>query len=121
MRSSPPLSRRACPSSFCRWCRAANRQGAVDQIPRIEAQLPRRVEIWLGGGDAVEVARDLGRSRVGVLQNVSDIETEIQRVAEAAGDALQIRGRRNRFGMARFDRRHAMDPRTEYLRQFGAA
>ena len=65
-----------------------NRRSAVEQIRRIEAELPKEVEIWLGGRDAGEVARALGRSRAVVLQNVSDIETEIRRVAESADDEL---------------------------------
>jgi DNA-binding transcriptional MerR regulator/methylmalonyl-CoA mutase cobalamin-binding subunit len=60
---------------------SANRAHAVDQIGRIESQLPGDVEIWLGGRDAAEVAAQMPGSRALVLQTTSAIEREIGRVA----------------------------------------
>ena len=58
-----------------------NRPTAVEQVRRVEAELPPRVEIWLGGRDAAAVAQELGNSRAIVLQSIPSVEGEIARIA----------------------------------------
>jgi methylmalonyl-CoA mutase cobalamin-binding subunit/DNA-binding transcriptional MerR regulator len=58
-----------------------NRKQAVEEVRRIEAELPRHVEIWLGGRDASAVAQALAGTRAVVLRNVPAIEREISRIA----------------------------------------
>jgi DNA-binding transcriptional MerR regulator/methylmalonyl-CoA mutase cobalamin-binding subunit len=58
-----------------------NRERAADELRRLEAELPRDVEIWLGGRDAAQVAAAVPGSRAVVLQTLPAIGKEIARVA----------------------------------------
>jgi MerR family transcriptional regulator, light-induced transcriptional regulator len=64
-----------------------NRARAVAEIGRVEAGLPAEVELWVGGRDAAEVTRALGKTRALVLQTQPAIEAEIARVAARHADA----------------------------------
>lgn len=57
-----------------------NRSTATDEVRRIEAELPQRTEIWLGGREADAVAAALPGSRVRVVAKLDQLETEAARL-----------------------------------------
>lgn len=63
---------------------AGNRQHAVEDVRALTRVLPRDVEIWLGGRDAAATAERLGRTRALLVSDLSQAESEIARVGQAA-------------------------------------
>jgi methanogenic corrinoid protein MtbC1 len=68
---------------------SANHERAVDEVRRIEAGLPRGVELWLGGRDAAKVAAALPNSRALILQSMPAVEEQIARVARSGAVRAQ--------------------------------
>ncbi|MCK6555529.1 MerR family transcriptional regulator [Candidatus Binatia bacterium] len=60
-----------------------NRARAIGEIAQIQAALPDRVELWLGGADAPAVAAGVKPGRGLVLDCLATTETEMTRVALA--------------------------------------
>jgi methanogenic corrinoid protein MtbC1 len=59
-----------------------NRQRAVPQVQRIADCLPGGVELWLGGRDAPNVARNLSGSRFLVLEDDGEVTAHIRRLRQ---------------------------------------
>lgn len=57
-----------------------NRNTALEQVRRIENDLPSNVELWLGGGDAGPLAAQLTASRALVLDDSETVEFHLKRL-----------------------------------------
>jgi len=71
-----------------------NRARAIDEITAIQAALPSKVEIWLGGADAQAVAAGVRIFRGLVLDTLQATEIELGRIAVGVSRDLWVDGGR---------------------------
>jgi DNA-binding transcriptional MerR regulator/methylmalonyl-CoA mutase cobalamin-binding subunit len=71
---------------------SGNRAHAVAEVTAIQSALPAEIEIWLGGGDAREVAAGIKVFGGLVLDTLQAAETELARIALGTPPAARVDG-----------------------------
>jgi len=61
-----------------------NHPNALEEVRRIERDLPAGTELWLGGGQASALVQDMRKSRALVVPDERELERELQRLQTSA-------------------------------------